>query len=85
MASKTLEGKSLQIKIDLPNSPMFSTTNVSRYTVLYNIRFLGHLLGTIRIIFAIGIFFSATIVIVNYYASSLITCTYACCSYSLLK
>ena len=65
MGSKTLEGKSLQIKIDLPNSPMFSTANVSRYTALYYIRFLGHLLGTIRIIFTIGIFFSATIVIVK--------------------
>ena len=65
MGCKTLEGKSLQIKIDLPNLPMFSTANVSRYTVLYNIWFLGHLLETIRMIFTIEIFFSATIVIVK--------------------
>ena len=73
----SMEGKSLQIKIELPTSPMFSTANVSRYMVLYNIQFLGHLLGTNRIIFTIGIFFSATIVIVK--LISLITNTLYIC------
>ena len=36
MDSKTLEGKSWWIKINSPNWPMFSTANVSRYTVLSN-------------------------------------------------
>ena len=33
MDGKTLVGKFWQIQIDSPNLPMFSTANVSRYTV----------------------------------------------------
>ena len=35
MDGETLEGKILAIKIDLPNSPMFSTTNVSHYMIVH--------------------------------------------------